>query len=150
MILSPYRAQLRMLRRFFEEDPYTNPIFSDIGEHVMTVDSAQGRQAEVVVVSLVRNNTASGETEPQRAYGFLEQSERIGVMLSRAESLLIVIGCSAHFRAHPLLSDVHAFIEDLRGPGLRLECSDFDIDLDKLQREHVKREKRKAASYRHE
>lgn len=59
-----------------------------------TVDAVQGRQAEVVVVSLVRNNS----TESARAgLGFLADPERINVLVSRARRLLVLIGSLSHF-----------------------------------------------------
>ena len=42
-----------------------------------------------VIVSLVRNNYNS---EPIRAYGFLNDIERLNVMLSRSKNILIIIG----------------------------------------------------------
>jgi hypothetical protein len=53
------------------------------------------------VVSLVRNNPHQGGTD---AYGFLAGEEgkaRAAVMFSRAEELLVIIGCSAHFTKQP-------------------------------------------------
>ena len=64
---------------------------------VFTVDSFQGRQASVIVVSLVRNNT---EREIKNAFGFLTEHERINVMMSRAEKLLVLVGAWDFFRAH--------------------------------------------------
>jgi superfamily I DNA and/or RNA helicase len=64
---------------------------------VFTVDSFQGRQASLVVVSLVRNNT---DREIGEAFGFLREHERINVMMSRAEKLLILVGAWEFFKAH--------------------------------------------------
>lgn len=60
-----------------------------------TVDSFQGNQAEIIAVSLVRNNTRlSGD-----GLGFLVESPRMNVLLSRAERLLILVGSWAFFQA---------------------------------------------------
>ena len=61
---------------------------------VHTVDSFQGNQADVVAVSLVRNNTEG----PGRGMGFLDESSRINVLLSRAERLLVLLGSWDFFR----------------------------------------------------
>ena len=53
-----------------------------------SVDSFQGNQAGVIVVSLVRNNTRP----PGSGLGFLEDASRINVLLSRAERLLVLVG----------------------------------------------------------
>ena len=53
-----------------------------------TVDSFQGNQADIIAVSLVRNNTLPiGE-----GLGFLAEAPRINVLLSRAERLLVLAG----------------------------------------------------------
>jgi hypothetical protein len=53
-----------------------------------TVDSFQGNQADIVVVSLVRNN----ESTAGKGLGFLSDPARINVLLSRAQRLLALIG----------------------------------------------------------
>ena len=59
-----------------------------------TVDSFQGNQAALIIVSLVRNNArASGE-----GLGFLADPARINVLLSRAEQLLVLVGSFDFFR----------------------------------------------------
>lgn len=96
--LSPYKAQVDLINKFFKSwDGRRNPQTGDLRQKAYTVDSFQGRQAEVVAVSLVRNNSATGGFD---AYGFLEGAvgkSRAAVMFSRAERLLIIIGCSEHF-----------------------------------------------------
>lgn len=71
-----------------------------------TVDSFQGNQAAVVVVSLVRNN----RLPPGHGLGFLKEAERINVLLSRPERLLVLVG-SWEFFQHQLqglgLDDPH-------------------------------------------
>lgn len=62
-----------------------------------TVDSFQGNQADVICVSLVRNNTF-----PQGdGLGFVGEAPRMNVLLSRAEQLLVLVG-SWDFFQHQL------------------------------------------------
>ena len=61
---------------------------TEVSELVGTVDSFQGDEADIVVVSLVRNNHHSGS----RALGFLSDERRMNVLLSRARWKLVVIG----------------------------------------------------------
>jgi hypothetical protein len=71
-----------------------------------TVDSFQGNEADVVLVSLVRNNSLL----PEEGLGFLEEAPRINVLLSRAERLLVLVG-SWDFFSHQVstvrLEDTH-------------------------------------------
>jgi superfamily I DNA and/or RNA helicase len=51
-----------------------------------TVDQFQGRERQIVIVSLVRNT-------PQPEGGLAEAPELMNVALSRAEELLVLVGC---------------------------------------------------------
>jgi len=52
------------------------------------VDSAQGSEADLVIVSLVRNNHRTGTS----ALGFLRDPRRMNVLLSRAKKQLVLVG----------------------------------------------------------
>ena len=56
-----------------------------------TVDGFQGNEADLVILSLVRNNAGSGA----RALGFLRDRRRMNVALSRAKSKLVLVGSLA-------------------------------------------------------
>ena len=116
-VLSPYRAQVSAISSYVKQVQR---------EAVRTVDSVQGRQAEVVVVSLARNNAASDE---RAAIGFLAEPERVNVMFSRARRLLVVIGALAHFErfAVPHWRTIlkytrgdDRFLVDVKATGFRL------------------------------
>ena len=94
-ILSPYREQLRRLRRQIDENisgfAHLSSFAPAVGPSTFcgTVDSFQGNQAEVVVVSMVRNNHHSGA---RGALGFLSDPKRMNVLLSRARWRLVLVG----------------------------------------------------------
>lgn len=87
VVLSPYRAQVTLLK---EQLGYGD-------DATKTVDSFQGGEAEIVAVSLVRNNAADAA---DRALGFLDDPSRVNVMFSRARRLLVVVGALSHFERH--------------------------------------------------
>ncbi|MGY3465426.1 superfamily I DNA and/or RNA helicase [Bradyrhizobium sp. LM6.11] len=60
-----------------------------------TVDSFQGDQADAVLISLVRNNE---KATIKSALGFLEDSRRMNVLLSRAKWRMIVVGSLSFYR----------------------------------------------------
>jgi hypothetical protein len=80
-IITPYRAQVDELRK-------------NIGEaqrFIHTVDAFQGRQADVVITSLVRDRPAKAATI-FGSLGHLADPARVNVMLSRARNLLVIVG----------------------------------------------------------
>lgn len=65
-----------------------------------TVDSYQGKENSIILVSMVRDN-------PKQNIGFLRKENRINVALSRAKERLVVFGSQRMFRnAESKLSDV--------------------------------------------
>lgn len=94
-ILSPYGRQRRALdeaisdelnRKLSHLNMFRSP--SSNGQWCHTVDSFQGSEADVVIVSLVRNNHHSSV---QSALGFLSDARRMNVLLSRAKWQLVLI-----------------------------------------------------------
>jgi len=100
-ILSPYTQQVILLNKVLSElspRSYLKKV-ATIGNAAAvrwahTVDSFQGNQADVVIVSLVRNNLR----EDNDALGFLSDAPRLNVLLSRAEKLLILVGSWEFFQ----------------------------------------------------
>lgn len=95
-VLSPYNQQVGLLRRRLRGARLPANLLlkpslgSKLGvvrsEGFHTVDSFQGNQADVIAVSLVRNN----DRPPGTGMGFLSDSSRLNVLLSRAERLLVL------------------------------------------------------------
>jgi hypothetical protein len=98
-ILSPYRAQVRELKARLQDESSLRrrlETFQSVGgTYVHTVDSFQGREADVVIVSLVRNNPSH---TVRRALGFLADARRMNVLLSRAQWRLFIVGCAEFIR----------------------------------------------------
>ena len=98
-VLSPYNEQVHRLRSRIDEALSDFPNLADFHPAVGpqnfcgTVDSFQGKEADIVVVSLVRNNHHSGI---RSALGFLSDSRRMNVLLSRAKWRLLLV-CSSKF-----------------------------------------------------
>ncbi|WP_162823710.1 AAA domain-containing protein [Lysobacter sp. TY2-98] len=94
-VLSPYARQVEALRRSIARSDERFPHLeafrkaNDATTFCGTVDSFQGSEADVVVVSLVRNNPY---TKPSKALGFLTDARRMNVLLSRAKHQLILVG----------------------------------------------------------
>ncbi|QWC57449.1 AAA family ATPase [Erythrobacter sp. 3-20A1M] len=96
VVLSFYNAQVDKLSERIDGAVRSGPLahlgsFRPVvqgGKWVTTVDGFQGNEADVVVLSLVRNNAGSG----MRALGFLRDKRRMNVALSRAKSKLIIVG----------------------------------------------------------
>jgi hypothetical protein len=111
-VLTPYLAQVRVLNRELaslvlppgvvrKRDP-RRPRQDERRKLVHSVDSFQGNQADVVAVSLVRNHI-NAEEYP---LGFLRYPERINVLLSRPERLLVLVGSWEFFDSHTRLIDL--------------------------------------------
>jgi DNA polymerase III delta prime subunit len=97
-VLAPYARQVSHLREYLKraklpeglapQVSLTRGRNPDLAFEAHTVDSFQGNQADVVAVSLVRNN----EEIADRGLGFLDDDGRMNVLLSRAERLLVLVG----------------------------------------------------------
>ncbi|MBS0546111.1 MAG: DNA helicase [Proteobacteria bacterium] len=130
-ILSPYNAQVAKIRQRVQSlrsGPLSHldtfvPVLSN-GDFVGTVDAFQGSEADVVVLSLVRNNPMTGG----RALGFLRDRRRMNVALSRAKWQLVIVGSLAFLEeavrgvnpgeeTHDLsfLTDMVTLFEELKG-----------------------------------
>lgn len=86
-VLTPYRQQLvRQLDGRSETRGYGH-----------TIHAYQGREAEVVVVSLVRSTPRGDPGRPWMSLGHLVSEPLVNVMLSRARGLLVIVGNYTHF-----------------------------------------------------
>jgi ATP-dependent RNA/DNA helicase IGHMBP2 len=94
-VIAPYRGQVRLLREL---------LAGHVGLEIDSVDGFQGREKEAVVISFVRSN-------PEGEIGFLADTRRTNVALTRARRKLIAIGDSATLSADPFYQRMIAHFE---------------------------------------
>ena len=115
LVLSPYSPQVALLQDAVAANA---DALDGLSVEVLTVDAAQGREADVVAVSLTRSNE-QGNT------GFVGEEKRINVALSRAKFGLAIIGDASCFRSQRVFSRVLAYIE-----GHAEDCAVVQVDDD--------------------
>jgi hypothetical protein len=103
MIITFYREQFQRLMRVGEEEGlvsadtarFAHPLF-----RIATVDSAQGSEADIVILSCVRSNGRG-------TIGFLSNRNRQCVAFSRAREWLCVFGHSGTLRSNAVWSGLY-------------------------------------------
>jgi serine/threonine protein kinase len=83
-LLSGYGGQVAALDRLAASKRRQ---LSDLDVETGTVDSYQGREADIAIYSITRSN-------PERKIGFLREHERLNVALSRGKIGLVIVGDS--------------------------------------------------------
>ncbi|XP_050228879.1 probable helicase MAGATAMA 3 [Mercurialis annua] len=84
-IISPYRHQVKLLQERFKD------MFGQESEQfvdIQTVDGFQGREKDVAIFSCVRANK-------DRGIGFVSDSRRMNVGITRAKSTVLVVGSAS-------------------------------------------------------
>lgn len=99
VLISPYAAQVQLL------------LSHASGRQVHTVDSFQGREADTVVLSVVRDGSSG--------LGFWMEDRRLVVALTRARTRLVVVASQVH--RWPEDSLLRRFVET-HGPGGGAAC----------------------------
>lgn len=104
-IISPYKAQVGLLKEQFDEDFKD---FEDLISKVAinTVDSFQGQERDIIYISLVRSNE-KGEI------GFLSDTRRMNVAITRAKKKLVILGDSATIGQHKFYEQFLDYINEI-------------------------------------
>lgn len=97
-VLTFYNGQRKRILRALKDDPETASFYN----RVKTVDSYQGEENHIVLLSLVRNN-------PSGKIGFLDINNRIVVALSRAKYGFYLFGNGNFLAEH---NEVWSYVED--------------------------------------
>jgi superfamily I DNA and/or RNA helicase len=87
---------------------------------VDTVDSYQGKENPIVILSLVRNNEDGKANVGQKSIvpGFMSRANRINVALSRAMDKLIIVGAFQRWPAGGTMDRVTTVYQELSVAGL--------------------------------
>jgi ATP-dependent RNA/DNA helicase IGHMBP2 len=103
-VISPYKAQVEYLKNVLPKQSY----FSDEGFSfsINTIDGFQGQERDVILISLVRSNE-TGEI------GFLSDTRRMNVALTRARKKLVIVGDSSTLGNHIFYKQFLTYIEGI-------------------------------------
>lgn len=92
-VIAPYAGQVAALKELLT-----------IQTKVNTIDSFQGQEKDIIIISLVRSNNDG-------VIGFLKDYRRMNVALTRAKNQLIIIGDSATIGADQFYKSLISYIE---------------------------------------
>ncbi len=93
-IITPYKDQADLIKKKVDEENL----------EVDTVDGFQGREKEVIILSLTRSNKSG-------IIGFLRDLRRLNVSLTRAKRKLIVLGDAETLSSHEIYEKLFEYIE---------------------------------------
>lgn len=96
-IISPYRAQVRLIRKLLKWQKFFRTLRHQIS--VNSVDGFQGQERDVIVISMVRDNE-------QGTIGFLHDLRRMNVAITRARMKLIVLGNADTLSRHRFYAEL--------------------------------------------
>ncbi len=99
-IISPYRGQVRLITSILGAANVHPNVTLDID----TVDSFQGSECDVIIISLVRSND-------DQEIGFLKDIRRMNVAMTRARRKLVIIGDGSTIAAHPFYKGLWEYAE---------------------------------------
>ncbi|MCP9765210.1 AAA domain-containing protein [Lacihabitans soyangensis] len=103
-VISPYKQQIQLLKEFISASSILQPWQSFIS--INTIDSFQGQERDAVFISMTRSNS-DGEI------GFVADTRRMNVAMTRARKLLVVVGDSATIGNFPYYSDFIQYAESI-------------------------------------
>jgi len=102
-VIAPYDDQVDLIDERIDREDL----------EVKTVDGFQGREKEVILISMTRSNVPG-------TIGFLDEERRFNVALTRAKRKAVVVGDSSTICSDPLYQD---FIEYVDHNGSHVELS---------------------------
>ena len=96
-VITTYAKQVELLERNLQKDFH--------GLEIKSVDGFQGREKEVIVLSLVRSNKS-------KQIGFLVENRRLNVAVTRARRQLVVICDSSTVSGDPYIKKLIDYLND--------------------------------------
>ncbi len=102
-IIAPYKAHLEILRKEIVHYPWYAEMADQIS--INSVDAFQGQERDIVLLDLVRSNDKG-------VVGFLSDTRRTNVALTRAKHQLVIIGDSATLSTSEFYDEMIRFFQD--------------------------------------
>lgn len=99
-VISPYKAQVLYLKEFLGEE-----FLSSYDITLNTIDSFQGQEKDLIYISMVRSND-------NKEIGFLQDTRRMNVAMTRAKKKLIIVGDSATLSNHKFYNKFLDYCEE--------------------------------------
>ena len=97
-LIAPYKDQVDLINKNIANEKI----------EIDTVDGFQGREKEVIILTLVRSNN-------RNEIGFLEDLRRLNVSLTRAKKKLIIIGDSETITTHQTFANLVDYVKKKGG-----------------------------------
>ena len=101
-IIAPYKGQLDAIR---EVAPNSENIQPGMEISINSVDSFQGQERDVILISMTRSNTDS-------RIGFLNEIRRMNVAMTRARKKLVIVGDSSTLSQHSFYAGLIEFTQN--------------------------------------
>ncbi|KRX41754.1 Regulator of nonsense transcripts 1 [Trichinella murrelli] len=126
-IITPYEAQrAHIVQHMLRSGPLNNKLYQEI--EVASVDAFQGREKDIILLSCVRSNK-------DNRIGFLNDSRRLNVALTRARYGLIIVGNPKVLSRQPMWNSLLRFCREnhclLDGPLNALKECEVDFNIGK-------------------
>ena len=125
-IMTFYNGQKEVLEDLVSKDPILSN--EAVRPAIGTVDSFQGMEYDIVILSMVRSNT--DYTHAKKRFGFTTDEHRLCVALSRAKRCMIVAGDSQMLRGK-YASDAMPALKEFYNMCISKEVSDARVFQDK-------------------
>ncbi|XP_072237821.1 putative helicase mov-10-B.1 [Leuresthes tenuis] len=121
-IITPYRKQVEKIQKALKSVPALSR-WTDLKElKVGSVEEFQGQERKIIMVSTVRSSSSYFKMDRDYNIGFLSNKKRFNVALTRAKSLLIVIGNPVILKTDPIWEKFISYCEEMKGyAGLDLK-----------------------------
>jgi serine/threonine protein kinase len=114
-VICPYAAQKKYLTREILKKAWPSEFMNLL--KIDTIDSYQGKENEIIIISLTRN-------DKKITKGFLKYPERINVSLSRAKERLVIIGATRMWDVAPVDMPLRKILEYIE---LRKDSRDYGL-----------------------
>ncbi|KAK3707862.1 hypothetical protein LTR37_011864 [Vermiconidia calcicola] len=139
-IMSPFRAQVRVLRKMAREAPFTMPAVN-----IGPLEAFQGLESKLVIICTTRTRDRFLNQDVAKGLGVIHERKRFNVALTRAMSGLIVIGNSdvlvkdENWRAFLAFCQRNGLCDGLTPPLGELEMGNGGL-VSRLERQLLHRE----------